>query len=139
MPAGPSGSNVCEIESTLIGMNSRSRHKEIVWDLMKLLSADEDLQKEMFSSSVGLSPLIAVAEDREVLDRLFQGVPGDKAIDREVIHDIMNTGVAAPRFRRYSQAKIMAESAVDSALESGKALENYLTSSQHDINILLGA
>jgi hypothetical protein len=51
----------------------------------------------------------------------------------------MNTGVAAPRFRRYSQAKIMAESAVDSALESGKALENYLTSSQHDINILLGA
>ena len=78
-------------------------------------------------------------EDREVLDRLFQGVPGDKAIDREVIHDIMNTGVAAPRFRRYSQANIMAESAVDSALESGKALENYLTSSQHDINILLGA
>ena len=139
MPAGPSGSNVCEIESTLIGMNSRTRHKEMVWDLMKLLSADEDLQKEMFSSSVGLSPLIAVAEDREVLDRLFQGVPGDKAIDREVIHDIMNTGVAAPRFRRYSQAKIMAESAVDSALESGKALENYLTSSQHDINILLGA
>ena len=139
MPAGPRGSNVCEIESTLIGMNSRTRHKEIVWDLMKLLSADEDLQKEMFSSSVGLSPLIAVAEDREVLDRLFQGVPGDKAIDREVIHDIMNTGVAAPRFRRYSQAKIMAESAVDSALESGKVLENYLTSSQHDINIMLGA
>jgi hypothetical protein len=57
----------------------------------------------------------------------------------DVIHDIMSTGVSAPRFRRYSQAKIMAENAVDTALKSGKAIEEYLVSSQHDINIMLSS
>ena len=56
-----------------------------------------------------------------------------------MIHDIMSTGVSAPRFRRYSQAKIMAENAVDTALKSGKAIEEFVVSSQHDINIMLSS
>ena len=139
MPSGPRGGNVCEIESTLIGMNARSRHKELAWDFMKLLCGDEEQQKKMYSSSAGISPMIAVAEDKELLDNLFQDVPGDYEINPDVIHDIMSTGVSAPRFRRYSQAKIMAENAVDTALKSGKAIEEYLVSSQHDINIMLSS
>ena len=139
MPSGPRGGNVCEIESTLIGMNARSRHKELAWDFMKLLCGDEEQQKKMYSSSARISPMIAVAEDKELLDNLFQDVPGDYEINPDVIHDIMSTGVSAPRFRRYSQAKIMAENAVDTALKSGKAIEEYLVSSQHDINIMLSS
>ena len=78
-------------------------------------------------------------QDKELLDNLFQDVPGDYEINPDVIHDIMSTGVSAPRFRRYSQAKIMAENAVDTALKSGKAIEEYLVSSQHDINIMLSS
>ena len=139
MPAGPRGGNVCEIESTLIGMNARSRRKELAWDFMKLLCGDEELQKKMYSSSVGISPMIAVAEDKELLNTLFRDVPGDYEINLDVIHDIMSTGVSAPRFRRYHQAMIMAENAVDTAMKSGKAIEEFLVSSQRDINIMLGA
>lgn len=139
MPSGPEGGNVCEIESTLIGMNARSRHKELAWDFMKLLCGNEEMQKKMYSSSVGISPMIAVAEDKELLNNLFRDVPGDYEINLDVIHDIMSTGVSAPRFRRYNQAKIMAENAVDTAMESGKAIEDFLVSSQHDINIMLGS
>lgn len=78
-----------------------------------------------------------MAEDRELLNTLFQGVPGDYEIDLDVIHEIMSTGVTAPRFRKYNQALIMAENAVDTALRNGKAIEDFLDSSQRDINIML--
>ena len=86
---------------------------------------------------MGISPLIAVAEDEAILNDLFKDIPGDYAINRDVIHEIMSTGVSAPRFRRYRQAMIMAESEVESALKSGRAIEEHLLNSQHEINIML--
>ncbi len=139
MPSGPQGDNVCQIESTLIGMNARSHRKKLAWEFMKLLSCDEELQKKNYASSAGISPLIAVAEDREVLNAIFKDIPGDQAIDRDVIHDIMSTGVAAPRFRKYRQAMAMAENAVQTAMESGKAIEDYLITAQRDIDVMLGS
>ena len=137
MPSGPQGRNVCEIQSTMIGVSARTRKKELAWEFLKLLSADEELQKKLYFSSLGISPLIAVAEAEAILNDLFKDIPGDYAINRDVIHEIMSTGVSAPRFRRYRQAMIMAESEVESALKSGRAIEEHLLNSQHEINIML--
>ena len=112
----------------------QKQHKE---QLEKTNKQNEELQKKLYFSSLGISPLIAVAEDEAILNDLFKDIPGDYAINRDVIHEIMSTGVSAPRFRRYRQAMIMAESEVESALKSGRAIEEHLLNSQHEINIML--
>ena len=136
MPAGPSGSNVSELHTMLLGISSRSKNKELAWELMKLLSANETIQNELYTYSHGISPVRKVAEDSGTLGKLLEDIPGDGGFTPEVIRDIMTTAVATPRFERYEQAMIMAESA---AAEDGNGQnqQSRMLTAQREINIFL--
>lgn len=136
MPAGPSGSNVSELQTMLLGIGSRSRNKELAWELMKLLSLDETIQNELYAYSHGISPVRRVAENGAALEKLLEDIPGDGGFSPGVIREIMTTAVATPQFERYNQAMIMAESAVAEAGGGQNKLSSMLAA-QREINIFL--
>ncbi|MBQ9492810.1 MAG: extracellular solute-binding protein [Oscillibacter sp.] len=137
MPAGPHGDNVSELHTMLLGISSRTRHQALAWELCKLLSLDEEVQKELYTYSRGISPLRAVAEDAEIMARLRSEIPGGEGLGWEAIGEIMSTAVSAPRFDGYEQALMMAESAVSNEMAQEQARGNGLAAAQREINTFL--
>lgn len=136
MPAGPSGGNVSELRTMLLGISARSREPELAWELMKLLSMDPSIQNELYTYSHGISPVRQVAENSGALEKLLEDVPGDGGFTPEVIRDIMTTAVAAPQFERYDQAMMMAENAVAEA-GSVQNQQSRMLAAQREINVFL--
>ena len=136
MPAGPSGGNVSDLHTMLLGISSRSKNTELAWEFAKLLSMDESIQNELYTYSHGISPVRRVAEDSGALETLLEDVPGDGGFTPEVIRGIMTTAVAAPQFERSDQAMIMAESAVAEAVGT-QTQQSRLLAAQREINVFL--
>jgi len=137
MPAGPQGNNVSELRTVLVGINAKTRHTQLAWEFLQLLSADEQTQSELFLQSQGISPLCAVAENEMLLAQIFSDTPGGSAFNRQAIGEIMRSAVAVPQFARQEQAAAMAENAVTAALEQGESLSTYLQAAQREINVYL--
>ena len=137
MPAGPDGGNASELSTMLLGVSARSRNKDLAWSFLKLLSCDQEIQKELYISSHGISPLPAVAESPEMLRELYESIPGSVDFNPEIMGEIMQTGVTTPRFDGYDQALTMAQSAVAEVLSGNAALQTCLLTAQREINIFL--
>ena len=136
MPAGPSGSNASELRTMMLGISSRTRHEDLAWELCKLLSVDEDVQRELYTHSHGISPLTAVAEDPELLSQIHHDIPEGSGFSPEMIHRIMSSAVVVPKFDAYDQAMIMVEGAIQEAA-SNQLGQSGMLIAQSEINIFL--
>ena len=136
MPAGPDGDNISELHTMLLGISSRTRYQTLAWEFAKMLILDEQVQKELYTYSRGISPLRNVAEDQEMIAALHADIPRGGGFGREVIRKIMSTAVVAPRFDGYEQALIMAESAVADELNNEQNRGNGVAA-QREINLFL--
>ncbi len=136
MPAGPSGGNVSELHTMLLGISSRSKHPELAWELVKLLSMDEAIQNELYTYSHGISPIRRVAESGGTMEKLLEDVPGNGGFTPEVIRDIMASAVSAPQFEGYDQAMSMAENAVSEA-DGSQNQQSLMLAAQRKINVFL--
>ena len=135
MPAGPSGSNISELHTMMLGISSRTRHEELAWEFCKLLSINEDVQRKLYTYSHGISPLPAVAEDPELL-QLHHDLSEGSGFSPEMIHHIMSNAVVVPRFDAYDQAMNMVESAIQESVNNQLGQSRMLIA-QSDINIFL--
>ena len=136
MPAGPSGTNVSELHTMMLGISSRTRHEDLAWELCKLLSIDEDVQRKLYTHSHGISPLRAVAEDPELLLQIHHDIPEGSGFSPEMIHQIMSNTVVAPKFDAYSQAMIMVESAIQESANNQLGQSGMLIA-ESEINFFL--
>ena len=136
MPAGPSGANISEIHTMMLGISSRTRYKDLAWDFCKLLSIDEEVQRRLYTQSHGISPLRAVAEDPELLLQIHHDSPEGSGFSPDMIHRIMSNAVVAPKFGAYSQAMIMVESAIQEAA-SNQLGQSGMLIAESEINIFL--
>ena len=135
MPAGPSGSNISELHTMMLGISSRTRHGDLAWEFCKLLSVNEDLQRKLYTYSHGISPLPAVAEDPELL-KLHHDISEGSGFSPEMIHHIMSNAVVVPKFDAYDQAMNMVESTIQEAANNQLGQSKMLIA-QSDINIFL--
>ena len=136
MPAGASGANISELHTMMLGISSRTRHEDLAWDFCKLLSIDEEVQRQLYTQSHGISPLPAVAEDPELLAQIHHDSPEGSGFSPEMIRRIMSNAVVAPKFDAYSQAMIMVESAIQES--AGNQLgQSGMLIAESEINIFL--
>ena len=136
MPSGPSGSNISEIHTMMLGISARTRHADLAWEFCKLLSIDEDLQRKLYTQSHGISPLPAVAEDPELLLQIHHDIPEGSGFSPEMIHQIMSNAAVVPQFNAYSQAMNMAENAIQEAANSQLGQSGMLIA-ESEINVFL--
>ena len=136
MPAGPSGANISELHTMMLGISSRTRHEDLAWDFCKLLSIDEEVQRRLYTQSHGISPLPAVAEDPELLLQIHHDIPEGSGFSPEMIHQIMSNAAVAPKFDAYSQAMIMVENALEESA-SNQLGQSGMLIAESEINIFL--
>ena len=127
LPAGPNGSNVSEVNSLLIGISEKSRHKQLAWEFLKTLTYDEEIQLNIFRNSQGASVLKAVTGSKEAEEILKQDTEeGDKIIDNELLSKVIENGMVTPRFAQYEDALAMAEGEVLKIYEDEKNVDSSL-------------
>ena len=136
MPAGASGANISEIHTMMLGISSRTRHGELAWEMCKLLSIDEEVQRRLYTHSHGISPLRAVAEDPELLQQIHHDIPEGSGFSPEMIHQIMSNAVVVPKFDGYSQAMIMVERAIEES-DDHQLGQSGMLIAESEINLFL--
>ena len=71
MPGTKSNTITTHLDTSLIGMSSQTKHQEIAWEFLKMLTMDEDIQQSLLDNSKGASPLKKVMlskKTKEILD-----------------------------------------------------------------------
>ncbi len=140
MPAGESGGNISQVDSLLLGMSVNSKHKELAWEFLKLLTYDEDIQTEIFRYSQGASVLKAVTNSRQMEEILQEDMDeGDTVISGSLLASVIENGYTEPQFRKHDSAMSLADNEIrqiaasDSSLDTALKIvqievENYLAS-----------
>ena len=104
MPSGTHGANVAELDTLLIAMNKNTAQAEYAWEFMKLLSADERVQSEIFAYSEGVSILKNVTESDNTL-RLLIGDAGEGGgLNLNVLSYAVENAVVSSGFRNKEEA-----------------------------------
>ena len=108
MPAGPHGGNSSHLQTQLLAMNMMSSKKELAWEFMKTLTADPEVQKEIYLYSEGIS----VCRDIRGPESASEG----EEDSREILALAMEHAVNRQRFRGKEDAGQQIDIAVDEIL-----------------------
>lgn len=138
MPAGTYGGNDSEVNTLCMGISKETKESKLAWEFLKLLTADEEVQMDIFSHSQGASVLKAVTGSREA-ERVLRVDAEDKEkiIDSEVLSEIINNGAATPNFAKYNEMLTVADSEINRIFEESKEVDASLKVLQRKINKLL--
>ena len=121
MPAGPSGDNISRLDTLCVALSSRTSQKKKAWELLKILTYSEKIQKEIFDYSEGLSPLVGITESDETAKMILKGTGAEFNMD--TLHHAMEKSVTAQRFSGYEEAREEVSLAVRSILESNSNVQ----------------
>ena len=134
MPAGLSGTGRSELSTVLAAISSRSTQKMLAWELLKELTCSDITQTMLYTDSHSASALRRVTQSPQTQQILRADTPGESQLGLEILSDTMEQAVAAPHFRAYDQALLLAESLVTSAMEDDHNLSLQLQRAQRELN-----
>lgn len=134
LPAGPQGDNISEVNTLLFSMSKHSQHQDLAWELMKLLTWESGIQRQVFEYSQGASVLKYVTGSKYAESMLRRDMEVDeKIIDSGLLSDVIENGAIPPGFSNYSKALSLAESEISSILEEEKNIDSSMKKLQRDI------
>ena len=138
MPAGYQGGNLSQVDSLLMGISSHTKHEQLAWEFLKLLTYDESIQTEIFRSSQGASVLKAVTESKEMESIVQEDMEeSDTVISGSLLGRIIEDGRIEPQFKRYEQALALADSEIGQILENDETIDSSLKILQRTVNSYL--
>ena len=139
MPAGTSGGNISVLDTLLFGMSSRTRHKDLAWELMKKFCFDITTQQEILRRSQALPArrdVIISAEAQEI----FSWEDSDTAaITPADISDAMDEAVMPYKFKNYDSAMRYADGEISKIIGGVVPLNNALNKLQKEVNAFLNS
>lgn len=138
LPAGSMGDNISRVDSLLIGISSESRQKDMVWEFLKMLTNDREIQMELFRYSQGASVLKEVTNSKEAEEILKKDTEkSDKIIDHNLLNQVIMNGRVVKEFPKYKEAMALAEGEVSKLYDSSTNVESALKITQRMVTNLL--
>lgn len=120
MPAGPGGSNVAGLDTLMLAMNAGTHYQKEAWEFMKVLTAEEEIQAEIFDYSEGVSVLRQVTESEQTLVSLMEKAGESGNFNLEVLSNAVEGATVLPRFDNYEEAAEEVDKAVRDILEGSQ-------------------
>lgn len=134
LPAGPEGANTSEVNTLLMGIGNKTRHEELAWEFLKLLTYDEEIQMDIFQYSQGASVLTNVTRSEEAEAIIKEDMDeGERVIDNQLLSRVIENGTISPKFQKYDDVIALAESEVNQIIEDDKNIESSLKIFQRTI------
>lgn len=137
LPAGPSGENVSNLQTMLMGVSAHSQHKELAWQLLKEICYSTEIQQMMLTKTPGLPARRDVVESKESQDLFAANAPGCEEMDLQVVSEVMDKAVMRPKFKGYDEAMLMADTELQKIIAGIVPFNNALNKLQKEINAYL--
>lgn len=137
LPAGPDGTGQSGLETLLMGISSRSKHKSLAWEFIKELCYEEETQLHLLEASQGMPVLRSAVESPLLKQVLGNDIPGNNNMDVEVIRQVMEEAKETPNFRRYSSVMSVADSEIGYIISGERSIDSGLLKLQREINGML--
>lgn len=127
MPAGNKGDNVSRVNSLLMGISANTKHEELAWDFLKLMTYDEEIQTNIFRYSQGASVLKNVTQSNKMEEIVRENLEeGDTVISGDLLGYVIENGHINPSFRKYDQALAFANDEINKIVEDEKTVDSSL-------------
>jgi len=134
-PAGKSGGNISEVNTLLMGISSKTVHKELAWEFLKLLTYDEDIQMDIFRYSQGASVIKNVTRSQLAESILQEGMDeSEKVIDNLLLSRVIEEGSVAPKILKYNEAITIANAGIQEIIQYDKNVESTLKILERRVN-----
>ncbi len=138
MPAGPNGENISRVSTLLMGVSRSTKSERLSWELLKLFTNDNRMQMKVYQYSSGTSALKTVTDSNEAEYILKRDMDVDeRVIDNQVLSAVIDQGVAEPKFSKYEEAMVLADSQVEDILKDEGNMEVTLKISQRKLDAFL--
>ena len=133
MPAGPSGGNVSELNTLLMGISSKTGHSKLAWELLKMLANDETTQQEIFQDSQGVSVLKKVTRSVKTQTLLNQDMPAGQKFRPDTLDEVMSSAVTVPKFKKYNSVIQLADGRINKLISDNQNISTELMTLKKDI------
>ncbi|MCR5764146.1 MAG: extracellular solute-binding protein [Treponema sp.] len=137
MPAGISGGNISEVNTLMLGINSRTKKLALSYELLKTLVHDLSVQTDVCRTGQGTSPLRIVSASQLPFNALDSSDKGSKDYIFGLSAEILGRGIAVPKFSLYAQAMASADSEIIRIIEDHQNADTALRLLQQNIQDLL--
>lgn len=132
MPSESPDYPATQVQTSLFTMSSKTKHPDLVWDLMKILSNDKAIQQELVNKSQGMSVLKSVMTSPETQNTLNSTDLGQNSLTIETLNQIMLDSKVTPRFKHYNSILVKIDYLVNQAIKK-KNIDSELLSIQREI------
>ncbi len=101
LPQGPDGKNETSMDHLLMGISSGTKHDQMAWEFLKMLTYNKDTQRKLFQYSQGVSPLKSVTNSEETERILREDMGEDTVVKVQLLNEVMGQAVETQKFRSY--------------------------------------
>lgn len=136
MPAAVPNVNATEVRTSLYGISAKTKHDQLAWEFLKLLTDDKATQQQLFETSQGTSVLKGVMEEAETKEILKNDDFGSTALTVETLDSMMTDATVQPKFKKYNTVLEKADYLITQSLEN-KTIDSDLADIQRTIEDLL--
>ena len=118
MPGTKSNTITTHLDTSLIGMSSQTKHQEIAWEFLKMLTM-EDIQQSLLDNSKGASPLKKVMLSKKTKEILAQDAVSYASLDSDVLNKILENTLVEPKFKEYENILEKADYLINQSIDQG--------------------
>ncbi|MCD7809177.1 MAG: sugar ABC transporter substrate-binding protein [Erysipelotrichaceae bacterium] len=133
MPSSSTSTGYSEISTTLISMSSRSTHKTLAWEFLKLLTYDTTLQQNLIQYSQGISALKTVTQSDETI-QIISEEAGDSLVNLSLLDEVMESTRSSSQFKKYESVISTLDTSISSMINNGEDIDLSLAALQKEIN-----
>ena len=137
MPAGYSGENVSTLNTLLMGMSSRTKNKDLAWELMKNICYDKVSQQMILQKSQALPVRRDIIMSSEAQEIFSWDTAENNAMTPTDISDAMDNAIMPAKFRNYEAAMLYADAEILKIINGVVPLDNSLNKLQKELNAFL--
>lgn len=118
MPGTSDNYKTTRLSTSLISVNSTTSHTKYALEFLKMLTADTEVQQQLFKTSQGLSPLKSVLQSDETNTILGQDTLNNYEITQDTLDVIMENIVPDPKFKEYNSIIDLADYYINNAINN---------------------
>ncbi len=119
MPGTKTNTVTTHLDTSLIGMSSKTKHSQMAWEFLKTLTMDEDIQQSLLNNSKGASPLKKVMLSKKTKEILDTDTMSNASLNQGVLNKILENTLVEPKFKEYENILEKADYLINQSIDQG--------------------
>ena len=119
MPGTKTNTVTTHLDTSLIGMSSQTKHSQMAWEFLKMLTMDEDIQQSLLNNSKGASPLKKVMLSKKTKEILDTDTMSNASLNQDVLNKILENTLVEPKFKEYENILGKADYLINQSIDQG--------------------